>query len=369
MRVGLVGWRGMVGSVLRERMTACGDWEGLEPVFFSTSSPGSPAPDGHDGVLADAFDLEALAACPVVITCQGGDYTKRVHSELRSSGWTGLWIDAASALRMSSDAALVLDPLNRAAIDDALHSGVRDFIGANCTVSLMLMGLGGLFQRGWVEWMTSMTYQAASGAGARQMTELVAQMRSIGDVGAPFLDGPGRNALALEAAVRGHLTSEALPTASLGHPLAGSLLPWIDRAMPSGQSREEWKAEVEAAKILGLSPAVPIDGLCVRVGALRCHAQAVTVGLTADIPVDEIEAVIAESTPWTTVVANNPQDTLQQLTPAAVSGTLTVPVGRLRRLRTGKRHLAAFTLGDQLLWGAAEPLRRMLNIIREHRDA
>lgn len=368
MRVGFVGWRGMVGSVLRARMTEEGDWSGLEPVFFSTSNPGGAPPEvGVDAPpLADAHDLEALRSLPVLVSCQGSGWTQRMHGALRSAGWRGVFVDASSALRMRDDCRLVLDPLNRRDLDDALHAGVRDFAGANCTVSLMLMGLGGLFRKGWVSWATSMTYQAASGAGARQMTELVEQMRDLGAVASPFLDDPGRGALALEAAVTERLSSPALPTDHLGWPLAGSLLPWIDRDVGGGQSREEWKAQAEGNKILGLPTPVPIDGVCVRTGTLRCHAQALTLGLTAEIPLDEVEAVVAETTPWTRVVPNTPEATLAALTPAAVTGSLVVPVGRLRRLSTAPTHLSAFTLGDQLLWGAAEPLRRMVQILREH---
>lgn len=366
MRVGFVGWRGMVGSVLRARMTEEGDWAGLEPVFFSTSNPGGAPPSVGVAAppLADAFDLDALAALPVVVSCQGSDWTNRMVPALRARGWDGVLIDASSALRMRDDACIVLDPLNRPAIDRALAGGVRDFIGGNCTVSLMLMGVGGLFQRGWVKWATAMTYQAASGAGARQMTELVAQMRDLGDAAAETLDDPAASALALERVVRDRLRDPAHPTAALGHPLAGSLLPWIDRAVGDGQSREEWKAAAEANKILALQPPVPIDGLCVRTPSLRCHASALTMELTADIPLDDVRAAIAETSPWTRLVAGTPEATLAALTPAAVTGALTVPVGRVRRLTTSPRHVAAFTVGDQLLWGAAEPLRRMLGIVR-----
>jgi len=368
VRVGFVGWRGMVGSVLLARMSEEGDWKGLEPVFFSTSNPGGTPPDV--GVqappLVDAYDLETLKSLPVIVTCQGGDYTKKVHPALRQAGWDGLWIDAASTLRMSDDAVIVLDPINRAAIDDALASGTRDFAGGNCTVSLMLLAMGGLFQQGWVEWMTSMTYQAASGAGARNMRELVAQMRFLGDHASDLLDQPATAILDLEKRVRDGLADPAFPTEQFGHPLAGSLLPWIDRPMAQGETREEWKGDVESNKILGNDPAVPVDGICVRIGALRCHAQALTVGLTKDVPLDEIEAVIRETSPWTQLVANEQGASMRDLTPAAVTGTLDIPVGRVRKLKTGARHLGAFTVGDQLLWGAAEPLRRMLAIHREH---
>jgi aspartate-semialdehyde dehydrogenase len=367
MRVGFIGWRGMVGSVLRARMTAEGDWTGLQPVFFSTSNAGGAPPDVAVDAppLADAFDVAALAALPVLVSCQGSGWTKRMVGPLRDAGWDGIFIDASSAMRMADSAVIVLDPLNRHVIEDALHAGTRDFIGGNCTVSLMLMAVGGLFQKGWVEWATSMTYQAASGAGARQMRELVAQMRDLGDTAAPMLDDPATPALDLERAVTGRMRHAAHPTGQLSHPLAGSLLPWIDTDVGGGQSREEWKGMAETNKILGLDPAVPVDGLCVRTGALRCHANALTVGLTADVPLDEIEAVIAETTPWTHLVPNTPDATLARLTPAAVTGSLAVPVGRVRKLATSRRHLGVFTVGDQLLWGAAEPLRRMLRIVRE----
>jgi len=361
----------MVGSVLRSRMTEAGDWQGLSPVFFSTSSPGGPPPEAPGAAqapppLADAFDPQALAACDVLVTCQGSEWTKRMHPQLRENGWQGIFIDAASALRMAPEACIVLDPLNRDRIDAALERGMRDFIGGNCTVSLMLMGLGGLLQAGKVEWMTTMTYQAASGGGARKMTELVRQMSDLGRAGEAL--GPAAAALDIERAVRDQLHSPTHPTRSIGHPLAASLLPWIDAAMPSGQSREEWKAQVEAARILGLEPDVPIDGVCVRVGSLRCHAQAVTMCMKPGVELAEIEALIKDTSPWTILVPNTPEATLAQLTPAATTGLLTVPVGRLRQMTTSPRHFCAFTVGDQLLWGAAEPLKRMLSIVREHQS-
>jgi aspartate-semialdehyde dehydrogenase len=368
MRVGFVGWRGMVGSVLRQRMQAEGDWAGLEPVFFSTSNAGGPPPDV--GVqappLADAHDLDALAALPVIVTCQGGDWTRSVHPRLRERGWRGVWIDAASALRMADDAVIVLDPLNRPRIDAALHRGVRDLIGGNCTVSLMLMGMGGLLQRGWVSWISAMTYQAASGAGARAMSELVRQMRDLGEHAGPLLDDPATGALALEGAVTARMRHVSHPTGTIGQPLAGSLLPWIDSALPDGRSREEWKGEAETNRILGLDPAVAVDGLCVRIGALRCHASALTIALNRDVPMDAIEEAIRETSAWTRLVPNTPEASHARLTPAATTGSLDVPVGRLRRMRTDPRHIAAFTVGDQLLWGAAEPVRRALAITREH---
>lgn len=368
MRVGFVGWRGMVGSVLRERMHAEGDWAGLEPVFFSTSNAGGPAPDVGAGAskLVDAHDLDVLASLPVIVTCQGSGYTREIHPALRARGWRGVWIDAASALRMSEDAVIVLDPLNRSAIDGFLHRGGRDLIGGNCTVSLMLMGIGGLLQGGHVRWISAMTYQAASGAGAQAMQTLVRQMRDLGEDAAPLLDDPAASALALEARVTGRLRSREHPTDAIGRPLAGSLLPWIDQAMPDGRSREEWKGCAETNRILGLSPEVPVDGLCVRVGALRCHASALTIALRKDLPIEEVEEIIAGTSPWTRLVPNTPEASHARLTPAATTGSLDVPVGRVRRMQTDPRHITAFTVGDQLLWGAAEPVRRALAIVREH---
>lgn len=364
MRIGFIGWRGMVGSVLRARMAEEGDWCGLEPVFFSTSSPGGAPPDV--GVqappLGDAHDLDALAALPILVTCQGSGWTQAVHGPLRERGWDGIFIDASSALRMNDHCVITLDPLNRDRIDAAMKAGVRDFAGGNCTVSLMLLAVGGLIRSGMVEWVTSMSYQAASGAGARQMRELVAQMRDLGQAGAALLDDPGAAPLDLERRVRDRLRHGDHPTQHLGHPLAASLLPWIDSAVGGGQTREEWKAGAEANKILALDRAVPMDGVCVRTPTLRCHAQGLTIGLTRDVPLDEVEGLIAETSPWTQLVENTPEATLTQLTPAAVTGTLRVPVGRVRKMSTSPRHVAAFTVGDQLLWGAAEPVRRMLGI-------
>lgn len=372
MKVGFVGWRGMVGSVLRERMEAEGDFAGLEPTFFSTSNPGGAGPDVGQGatVLADASDLDALAAQDVVVTCQGGSWTEATWGPLRERGWTGIWIDAASALRMHPETALVLDPLNGDALREGLASGTRDFIGANCTVSLLLLGLAGLVQSGHVRWITTMSYQAASGAGARNLTELVAQMRHVGDTAADLLDDPASAALVLDQRVSDALAAPSCPTSAFGAPLAGSALPWIDRDMGDGQTREEWKASVEANKILGRqADPLPIDGLCVRIGALRSHAQAVTIQLDADLPVDEIEAMLDEAHPWSACVPNDKDTTLARLTPVAVSGSLTVPVGRVRKLKVQPGMIGAFTVGDQLLWGAAEPLRRMLAIVREHAEA
>ncbi len=364
MRVGFIGWRGMVGSVLLQRMREESDFTGLEPVFFSTSNAGgkAPAEGGPGAVLGDAFDRKALATCDAIVSCQGGEYTQQVYPALRTDGWRGYWIDAASTLRMSKDAVIILDPVNRGVIDRALDSGIKDYIGGNCTVSLMLMGLGGLFREGLVEWVSSMTYQAASGAGAAKMLELMQQMDRL--TGAANSIG-GSDALKVETAVTAAQRSAELPQSEFGAPLAGSLLAWIDKEMPEGQTREEWKGEAETNKILGTARTIPVDGICVRVGTLRCHSQGVCVKLNRDVPMDEIESILASSTPWTKVVANNKADTLRCLTPTAVTGTLTVPVGRLHKLRMGPEYLGGFTVGDQLLWGAAEPLRRMVKILRE----
>jgi aspartate-semialdehyde dehydrogenase len=360
-KVGFIGWRGMVGSVLMGRMDEERDFDGsFEPHFFSTSQVGGSGPVGS-AALGDAFDVSALAAMDLIVTCQGGDYTTRVHPLLRAAGWQGLWLDAASTLRMREDAIIVLDPVNRAVIDAGLARGVKDFIGGNCTVSLMLMGLGGLFAQGWVEWMSTMTYQAASGAGAKNMRELVRQMRAIGGVDACLLEEQGP-ILELDRAVSATLQDSAFPIEQFGAPLAGSLIPWIDKAWEDGQTKEEWKGVAETNKILGSARTIPVDGLCVRIGAMRCHSQAITIKLTRDVPVPEIEAAIREHNPWARVVANTKEATLRELSPAAVSGTLTVPVGRIRKMNFGPEYLTVFTVGDQLLWGSAEPIRRMLRI-------
>jgi aspartate-semialdehyde dehydrogenase len=371
LNVGIVGWRGMVGSVLMERMLAERDFQAgrFTPLFFSTSQAGQAGPDVGAAVppLQDAFDINRLADMDVIVTCQGGDYTADVYPRLRATGWSGYWIDAASTLRMDDDSIIVLDPVNRAVIDRGLAQGIRKFIGGNCTVSLMLMGLGGLFEQGWVEWITSMTYQAASGAGAKNMRELVAQMYTIGLNAAELLEQPASAILDLDRRVTDCLRSGALPTDAFGVPLAASLIPWIDREVQDGQSREEWKGLAETNKILGRQDRpIPIDGLCVRVGAMRCHSQALTIKLTGDIPLQDIEACIASSNQWVRVVPNTREATVRELTPARVSGTLAVPVGRIRKLKTGPEYLTCFTVGDQLLWGAAEPLRRMLAIVLEH---
>ena len=359
MKVGFIGWRGMVGSVLMERMAAEGDFEGLDAQFFSTSSPGADGPRGT--ILGDASDIRALASNDVLVSCQGGAYTNSVVPQLRADGWNGVWIDAASALRMDPQSTLVLDPVNGTDIEAAIARGCRTFVGANCTVSLLLLGLAGLLQSGHVEWVSTMSYQAASGAGAANLRELVAQM---GHIGAAAEDVSG-SILALDRAVADSLSGPDFPQDHFGAPLAASAIPWIDRLVDGGQTREEWKAMVEANKILGRTDRpIPIDGICVRIGAMRCHAQAVTVKLSADLPLDEIEAMLDEAHAFSSVVANTQADTLTGLTPAAVAGTLEVPVGRLRKMKLGPEYLTAFTVGDQLLWGAAEPLRRTLNMLR-----
>jgi aspartate-semialdehyde dehydrogenase len=367
--VGLVGWRGMVGSVLMQRMREENDFAHFEPVFFSTSNAGGKAPAWAEGAgpLQNAYDIEALKKLPIIVTAQGGDYTTEVYGKLRNGGWNGLWIDAASTLRMADDAIIVLDPVNRPVIDAALKRGVRNFIGGNCTVSCMLMGLAGLFNNDLVEWMTSMTYQAASGGGAQHMRELLTQFGLLNGAVKPLLDDPASAILDIDRGVLGKQKDAGLPQEHFGVPLAGSLIPWIDKDLGNGVSREEWKAEAETNKILGRgdafgTAATPVDGLCVRIGAMRCHSQALTIKLKRDVPIDEIEGLIAEGTNWAKVVPNTKEDTVKSLTPVAVTGTLDIPVGRLRKLSMGSQYLGAFTVGDQLLWGAAEPLRRMLRI-------
>ncbi|HXV39585.1 MAG TPA: aspartate-semialdehyde dehydrogenase [Steroidobacteraceae bacterium] len=364
-KTGLVGWRGMVGSVLIERMRAEGDFAFIEPSFFSTTQAGAPAPDvgGGHGVLGDGLDVEALARCDILISCQGGDYTEKMHPQLRAAGWRGHWIDAASALRLNDESVIVLDPVNRHVIDAALAAGCRDWIGGNCTVSLMLMAFGGLFRAGLVEWMTTMTYQAASGAGAQQMRELLAQMGSLHASARGLLDDPKSAILDIDRRAKAAF-DDAMPVAAIGYPLAGSLLPWVDRDLGNGYSREEWKAGAEGNKILGLATdPVPIDGLCVRVGAMRCHSQAVTIKLTRPATLTTLEKIMSDLHPWVRIIPNEVEATLACLTPAAVTGTLDIAVGRIRHLAMGEDYVTAFTVGDQLLWGAAEPLRRMLRIL------
>ncbi len=367
---GIIGWRGMVGSVLMERMREERDFDAIDPVFFTTSNVGGPGPAIGKPVapLKDANDIKELARHEILITCQGGDYTKAIYPKLRAAGWDGYWIDAASALRMEKDAVIILDPVNRGVIDKALASGVKNFIGGNCTVSLMLMAIDGLFKADVVEWVTAMTYQAASGAGAQNMRELLQQMGEVHFAAKALLKDPASAILEIDREVAGILRDPGFPTEHFGVPLAGSLLPWIDTDLGNGQSREEWKGHAETNKILGRdSKQVPVDGICVRVGAMRCHSQGLTIKLKRDIPLEEIEQLLAKANPWVKVIPNRREDTLKRLTPVAVTGTLDVPIGRLRKLRMGGEYLSAFTVGDQLLWGAAEPLRRMLGILLKAR--
>jgi aspartate-semialdehyde dehydrogenase len=374
--VGMVGWRGMVGSVLLQRMQEEGDFAFIEPVFFSTSNVGGKSPTlaKNEIKLQDAKNIDVLKKCDIIVTCQGGDYTTEMFSKLRKSGWNGYWIDSASSLRMEDDAIIILDPVNLDVIKAALSRGVKNYVGGNCTVSCMLMGLGGLFQHDLVEWMTSMTYQAASGGGAQHMRELLTQFGSINAEVKALLSDPSSAILEIDRKVlnKQHALS-ADETKQFGVPLAGNLIPWIDKDLGNGVSREEWKAGAEANKILGrgdafgnsAKPAIPIDGLCVRIGAMRCHSQALTIKLKKDVPLDEINGIIADNNQWVKVVPNNREASMQGLTPAAASGSLTIPVGRLRKMQMGGDYLSAFTVGDQLLWGAAEPLRRMLRIVLE----
>ncbi|HEX4986863.1 MAG TPA: aspartate-semialdehyde dehydrogenase [Burkholderiales bacterium] len=367
-RVGLVGWRGMVGSVLMQRMQQEKDFDLVDPVFFSTSQAGGKGlAIGKDvPALKSATDLKELRAMEVIVSCQGGDYTNDIFPKLRAGGWNGYWIDAASALRMQKDAVIILDPVNLDVIRSALAKGVKNYIGGNCTVSLMLMGMHGLLKAGLVEWITAMTYQAASGAGAQNMRELLSQMGHLHGVARRQLEDPASSILDIDRDVAQALRSPAYPTEHFGVPLAGSLIPWIDKDLGNGQSREEWKAQAEGNKILGREDSpIPIDGVCVRVGAMRCHSQALTIKLSRDVPMADVEALLAGANQWVKVVPNRREDSIRELTPASVTGTLGVPIGRLRKLPMGGEYLAAFTVGDQLLWGAAEPLRRMLRIVIE----
>jgi aspartate-semialdehyde dehydrogenase len=365
-KVGLVGWRGMVGSVLMERMMAEDDFKKFTPIFFTTSQAGLKAPAvGVDApALIDAHNVDALMEMDIILSCQGGSYTEAVRPKLEANDWKGYWIDAASTLRMDEQSIIVLDPVNNDLIEEGLARGIKNYIGGNCTVSLMLMALGGLFENDAVEWLTSMTYQAASGSGAKNMEELVAQMRYIGDKAAGILDNPAAAILDLDQNVTDTIRSKGFPVDNWAVPLGASLIPWIDRAMDNGQTREEWKGLVETNKILGRSDnPVPIDGQCVRISSMRCHSQAFTIKLKKNLPLDEINAMLAANNDWVKVVPNLKQETISELTPAAVTGTLTVPVGRIRKMNLGDDFLTAFSVGDQLLWGAAEPLRRILNII------
>ncbi|MHA3386377.1 aspartate-semialdehyde dehydrogenase [Yersinia enterocolitica] len=363
--VGFIGWRGMVGSVLMQRMIEERDFDGIRPVFFSTSQHGQAAPSftGQPGTLQDAYDIDALSALDIIITCQGGDYTNEIYPKLRETGWQGYWIDAASSLRMRDDAIIILDPVNHGVIQQGLDKGIKTFAGGNCTVSLMLMSLGGLFANDLVEWASVATYQAASGGGARHMRELLTQMGMLHADVAKELQDPASAILDIERKVTAATRSGKLPTDNFGVPLAGSLIPWIDKALDNGQSREEWKGQAETNKILNTGSIIPVDGLCVRIGALRCHSQAFTLKLKKDVPLPEIEQLLATHNDWVRVIPNDRELSMRELTPAAVTGTLNTPVGRLRKLNMGPEYLSAFTVGDQLLWGAAEPLRRMLRIL------
>lgn len=363
--VGFVGWRGMVGSVLMQRMVEEHDFDYINPIFFSTSQAGQAAPSfgGKTGTLQSADNIEALKALDIIVTCQGGDYTSEIYPKLRASGWQGYWIDAASTLRMEDDAIIVLDPVNKANIQTALDKGIKTFVGGNCTVSLMLMSLGGLFAENLIDWVSVSTYQAASGGGARHMRELLTQMGMLNAEVAKELQDPHSSILEIERKVTQKMRDGSLPTDNFGVPLAGSLIPWIDKALDNGQSKEEWKGQAETNKILGTNQIIPVDGLCIRIGALRCHSQAFTIKLKKDISVPEIEKLLAAHNDWVKVIPNDRELSMRELTPAAVTGTLTTPVGRLRKLNMGKDFLSAFTVGDQLLWGAAEPLRRMLRIL------
>jgi aspartate-semialdehyde dehydrogenase len=365
MRVGFIGWRGMVGSVLMERMVAEGDFKGFEPVFFSTSQIGDmgPALGVSSSPLKDAHDLNELKKLDCIVSCQGGDYTSAVYDQLRAEGYKGFWIDAASTLRMRDSSIIVLDPVNQDVIDEGLRSGIKDYVGGNCTVSLMLMALAGLFRRHLIEWVSSMTYQAASGAGAKNMIELVAQMAHLSSKASPTLNDPAASALELDKVVTAALRDDQIPVKNFGAPLAASLIPWIDKPVDDGQTREEWKGYAETNKIIGPRSMIPIDGICVRIGAMRCHSQGLTIKLTKDVPLDEISAMIGSDHEWVKVVPNTKEATLKELSPAAVSGTLSVPIGRLRKMKMGSQFLTGFTVGDQLLWGAAEPVRRILKIV------
>jgi len=366
--VAFIGWRGMVGSVLMDRMVAEGDFRGLDAAFFSTSNVGGRGPDvGLDlPPLKDAYDTSEIMKADIVVTCQGSDHTREVYPRLRKDGWKGYWIDASSALRMKEDSIIVLYPVNRDVIDAGLKKGVRDFIGGNCTVSLMLMAIGGLFRSGLVEWVSSMTYQAASGAGANNMRELVEQMAFLGDASRTLLRNPASAALEIDRCLMDAVNKPGFPKKVFGYPLAANLLPWIDSEMENGQSREEWKGMAETNKILQYQKPIPVDGICVRVGAMRCHSQGLTIRLSKDIGLDEITQIIASANDWVSVVPNTKEETLRNLTPVSVTGTLTVAVGRIRKMNLGGRHLTCFTVGDQLLWGAAEPIRRMLRIALEY---
>ncbi|MBN2532269.1 MAG: aspartate-semialdehyde dehydrogenase [Spirochaetales bacterium] len=368
LKAGFIGWRGMVGSVLMQRMKEENDFKGFEPVFFSTSQAGQEGPSiGIDiPSLQDAYDSALLSKLDIIVTCQGGDYTKKIYPALVSSGWKGYWIDASSALRMADESVIVLDPVNRKVIDHALKNGKKVYAGSNCTVALMLMALGGLFEKDLVQWLSSMTYQAASGAGAKNMRELVQQMAAIGEGAKDMIDDPAGAILELDKKVQQIMTGPSFPVDVFSVPLAGSLIPWIDSPMENGQTREEWKGYAETNKILGTKTPVPVDGICVRIGAMRCHSQGFTIKLKKDVPLSDITGIIKQANDWVKVIPNNREQTIKELAPAAVSGTLSVPIGRIRKMNLGPEYLTAFSCGDQLLWGAAEPVRRIFRIILEY---
>lgn len=368
IKVGFVGWRGMVGSVLMGRMLAEKDFKGFEPLFFSTSNAGGQGPSIGMNIapLGNAGDIKTLSALDIIVTCQGGDYTNDIYPKLQKEGWKGYWIDAASALRMKDDAVIVLDPVNMKVIKSALKAGVKTYVGGNCTVSLMLMALSGLFREKLIEWVTTMTYQAASGAGAKNMIELIQQMAHLSGSVREVLSDPASTALDLDTRVTQELRSGRMPVENFGAPLAASLIPWIDKPMESGQTREEWKGGAEANKILGTKKPICVDGICVRVGAMRCHSQGLVIKMKKDVPMDEINHILSSAHEWARVVPNTKEATLKELSPAQVSGRLEVPIGRLHKMNLGPKYLTGFTVGDQLLWGAAEPVRRILNIVLEH---
>ncbi|MDX9801459.1 MAG: aspartate-semialdehyde dehydrogenase [Spirochaetia bacterium] len=369
LKIGFVGYRGMVGSVLMKRMVEEGDFNGFEKVFFSTSQTGKNAVIAggiETGIMEDAENIDKLKQMDIVVTCQGGSYTEKVYPALMASGWKGYWIDAASTLRMNNDSIIVLDPVNRQVIDKGLKEGIKCFVGGNCTVSLMLMGLNGLFRNNLVEWVSSMTYQASSGAGAKNMKELLAQMASLGSAAGEMIYDPASAILEVDRLVTDKMKESSFPVDNFKVPLAGSVIPWIDKKLDNGQSKEEWKGAAETNKILMTKKQIPIDGICVRVGVMRCHSQGITIKLAKDIPLDDIYNIIASDNEWVKVVPNDVENSIRELTPAAVSGTLTVPVGRIRKMNIGPEYLTLFTVGDQLLWGAAEPVRRMLNIAIDH---
>jgi len=372
MKVGIVGWRGMVGSVLLNRMIAEGDFDNIDPTFFSTSQAGASAPDIgkkiNNNLCQDANDIEKLAENQIIISTQGGDYTKEIHPKLRQANWNGFWIDAASTLRMADNSMIVLDPVNRDVIDNSLRNGIKDYIGGNCTVSLLLMALIGLIRSNQVEWISSMTYQAASGAGAPAMRELLLQMQVISQQVDQLLHDPKSNILTIDQEINNVLSQNKMPIEKIGYPLAGNVLPWIDSELPNGQSREEWKGGAEANKILALPQILPIDGLCIRVGTLRCHSQALTIKLKSPMSIDQAEEYIKNGNQWVKFVPNHREQSLNELSPAAVSGKLDIKIGRLREMNLGKEYLSCFTVGDQLLWGAAEPLRRILRIIIDNKE-